>query len=101
MLFQWLDCQRREMEMVAVSHFIYKHAFIKFDFLILCQVLQGVYVFGARLYASLFRFWDKTSLISEFANITKSFCFLSSSFSALMSMLLAEGKGIAELFSVN
>jgi hypothetical protein len=26
---------------------------------------------------------------------------LSSSFSALMSMLLAEGKGIAELFSVN
>lgn len=33
--------------------------------------------------------------------ITKSFCFLSSSFSALMSMLLAEGKGIAELFSVN
>uniref|UniRef100_A0A6N2LR82 Uncharacterized protein n=1 Tax=Salix viminalis TaxID=40686 RepID=A0A6N2LR82_SALVM len=35
---------------------------------------------------SLFCFWDKTSLISEFANITRSFCFLFS-FSASMFML--------------
>ncbi|KAG5239756.1 hypothetical protein IMY05_008G0035500 [Salix suchowensis] len=38
---------------------------------------------------SLFCFWDKTSLISEFANITRSFCFLFS-FSASVFMLLAE-----------
>lgn len=62
-------------EFPVVLYLIYKYAFINFDFLFYSKVLQDGFIFGARLDASLCRFWDRISSTSELANIYEKFFF--------------------------